>query len=129
MIIALDTNAYVAFIRGEEAIYNNIKKADEIVMPFVVLGELYYGFYNGNKSAKNIQILEEFIKDLDVTIVHSVDQTALIFGEISAELAAIGKPMQQNDVWIAAICKQYNYSLLTLDKGFSNILGLRLLPL
>lgn len=128
-MVCLDTNTYVAFLQGDKKIVDYIKNADEIILPFIVMGELYYGFYRGTKAAENVAILDKFISSTRVNIVNATEQTALIFGEIAAELANIGKLMQQNDIWIAAICKQLNCPLLTYDKGFKNVIGLKLVPI
>ena len=127
--LVLDTNTYVAYLNGDQQIVAYIKAADEIILPFIVLGELHYGFFRGSKAPENIIILQEFLESPRVRIIHSDDNVSLVFGEITAELASIGKPMQQNDIWIAAVCKRHNYSLLTYDQGFKNIIGLKLLPL
>jgi len=40
----------------------------------------------------------------------SCDQhTAKIYGEIKSGLKSIGKPIPENDIWIAATAMQYNY--------------------
>ena len=35
--------------------------------------------------------------------------------------------MQQNDIWIAALCKQHRYALVSNDQGFKNVVGLTLI--
>ncbi len=129
LTLAIDTNTYVAFLNGNKDVVDYVRRADEIIIPFIVLGELYHGFYRGNKAPENIRLLEEFLDSPRVSIAQSDVQSALIFGEIATELADKGKPMQQDDIWIAALCKRNNYSLLTLDQGFKNIIGLKLLPI
>ena len=32
--------------------------------------------------------------------------------------------IQQNDIWIAALCKQHGFALATRDRGFNHVLGL-----
>lgn len=127
--LVLDTNTYVAYLNGDKQIVAYVKAADEINLPFIVIGELHYGFFKGNKAPENIRILQEFLESPRVRIIHSDEDVNIVFGEIAAELSSIGKPMQQNDIWIAAVCKRHNYSLLTYDQGFKNIIGLKLLPL
>lgn len=127
--LVLDTNAYVAYLNGDNKIVAYVQAAEEIILPFIVIGELHYGFFKGSKAPENIKVLQEFQESPRVRIIQSDDDVNLVFGEIATELASIGKPMQQNDIWIAAICKRHNYSLLTYDKGFKNIIGLKLLPL
>ena len=126
--IVIDTNAYVAFLNGNKLCVNYIRSADEIILPSIVLGEIYYGIFRGTKKAENTKNLDGFLASPRVSIMHSDDKTAVSFGEIAAELANAGKPMQQNDIWIAALCKDLGKPLLTYDKGFENIIGLKLLP-
>ena len=96
-------------------------------MPYVVLGELYYGFYNDNKAQANLRKLHAFLQSPRVQVLNQTDNTARIYGQISAELAKSGKPMQTNDVWIAALCQEFGYALATHDQGFQNILGIELI--
>ena len=70
------------------------------------------------------QFREKFLNIDRLELLHITAETARIFGEIAAQLAGKGKPIQQNDIWIAALCKQYGYALLSTDKGFGHITGL-----
>jgi predicted nucleic acid-binding protein len=56
--------------------------------------------------------------------VYSDADTTRRYGEIAAELRRAGRPIQQNDIWIAALCKQHGYILATRDTDFSTIIGL-----
>ncbi len=127
--IVLNTNAYVAFIKGEKWVQANITSAPVIYMPFVVLGELHYGFYNGTKAQENLRVLADFLSTPRVKVLQPTENTPRLFGEVSAELAQKGKPMQTNDIWIAALCKEANYTLLTADKGFNNIAGIKIISM
>lgn len=53
--------------------------------------------------------------------------TAKLYGEIATQLRRMGRSIQQNDIWIAALSKQYDYRLVTNDAGFDNILGLQII--
>jgi len=123
--IALDTNAYVAFMNGDKVVGQYLKSATSIFLPYVVMAELYYGFFRGSKPQENLTRLASFMNSPRVDLLTLTDQTMKIYGEIAAELAEKGKPTQQNDIWIAALCKQHDYSLITNDGGFQNITGLQ----
>jgi len=125
--IALDTNAYSALAGGSEKVAKLVRKAISIGVPITVLGELYFGITDGKNTADNTEHLEKFLNTQRVQILHIDEETARIFGEIATELKRAGKPIQQNDIWIAALCKQHSYSLVSNDRGFSNIIGLGLL--
>jgi hypothetical protein len=44
-----------------------------------VLGEIYYGIFDGQKAAENIKILQSFISVDRINILHINDKTAVIF--------------------------------------------------
>ena len=125
--IALDTNAYRALDDGEPEVANYLRSTLKVGLPIIVLGEIYHGIFLGSRQEENNTKLNKFISLSRVEILHVNKSTTKLFGEIAAELKRIGKPMQQNDLWIAALCKQYDYALLSADKGFSNITGLELI--
>lgn len=125
--LALDTNAYRALSDGNKKLSNVTRSTAQIGLPSIVLGELYFRIYLGNKSEQNLANLNRFLNSPRVEQLHIDHTTSRLFGEIAAELRRAGKPIQQNDMWIAALCKQYNYALATNDAGFNAIVGLELI--
>lgn len=125
--LALDTNAYRALDDGVASAAAKFRGANLIGMPIIVLGELYHSIERGSRRERNMSILRNFLANPRVEILHINEGTAKIFGEISTELANMGRPIQQNDVWIAALAKQYDFPLLTADKGFDCIIGLEVI--
>jgi predicted nucleic acid-binding protein len=124
--LALDTNAYTAFGRGNKTLYTLIASVIHIGLPITVLGEIQFGILNGSQGETNSVLLERFLSNTRVEILDINDTTAKLYGEIATELRRSGRPIQQNDIWMAALCKQYGYRLATKDTGFSNITGLEL---
>lgn len=122
--IALDTSAYTLLGKGNTRVADLVSNATYLGLPLPVLGEIYFGIYGGLLEHKNKTALSRFLNNDRVTLLQINESTAKIFGEIAAELRTAGKPIQQNDIWIAALCKQHGYSLLTADKGFKHIIGL-----
>lgn len=125
--IALDTNAYRALFDGNAKLAHHIRTATEVGVPVTVLGELFFGIFDGAKSTENSARLRKFLGGNRVQILQINEDTARNFGEIAAELKALGKPIQQNDIWIAALCKQHGFALATSDKGFDFIKGLEVI--
>ncbi len=123
-LIALDTNAYSALQKGNKVVAELCISATEIGLPITVLGELYYGIFDGSNGPENNANLRKFLSTGRVTVLQINELTASVFGEISTELKKNGRPMQQNDIWIAALCKQYGFSLISNDHAFSNVVGL-----
>jgi predicted nucleic acid-binding protein len=122
--IALDTNAYRALDDGHPVVAKLVQQTVDIGLPIIVLGELYFGFENGRRKEANVQNLQKFLDNTRVQILQLTPETTRIFGEIATELERLGKRIQQDDIWIAALAKQYGYTLVTADKGFEHIVGL-----
>ena len=51
------------------------------------------------------------------------------YAEIRLALKQKGRPIPENDMWIAAICRAHEVPLLTFDKHFAEIPDLRLVTL
>jgi predicted nucleic acid-binding protein len=126
--LALDTNAYVALHAGSApGLVDAVRTATQLALPIVVLGELRFGFLNGTRASENEAALERFLALPRVDVLLIDDATTNHFGEIATVLRRAGTPIQQNDVWIAALCKQHGYVLATGDRGLAGVLGLRIL--
>lgn len=125
--LALDTNAYTALGRGDTIIAEYVAKTARIGLPITVLGEIYFGALNGTRAADNISLINRFLKNPRVEILGIDKTTTKLFGEIATELRRLGRPIQQNDIWIAAICKQSGFVLATNDRGYHTITGLEVL--
>ena len=125
MKVLLDTNAYTYFKGGDAAIFAELAQSQTIYLPVVVIGELYVGFRNGSKLKENKEQLERFLEQSMVETINITLDTALIFSEIRHYLQKKGKPISINDVWIAASVIETGSLLITYDKDFLHIPGLR----
>lgn len=125
--LALDTSAYRALDDGNAKLNSLIKTVPQIGLPVIVLGELYYGIFLGGKREKNLSNLNRFLALPRVELLHVDETTTKLFGEIATQLKQSGRPIQQDDMWIAALCKQYGYTLATADKGFDAVTGLEII--
>jgi tRNA(fMet)-specific endonuclease VapC len=123
--IILDTNAYIGFLKGRTDILDTIAEADAVYMSTIVLGELFAGYYGGSKFHRNKRQLDSFLEKTKVRLVHVTYETAEIFGDIKNKLKTAGTPLPLNDIWIAAHAIETGSKLVTLDKHFENIPGVR----
>ena len=64
----LDTNAYVAFKRGDERILKLIQTSESLLLPLVVIGELMFGFHDGHRFERNLRELDELLENPRVSI-------------------------------------------------------------
>lgn len=121
--VVLDTNILIAFIKGEARTHDTLKQFDEILVPSIVLGELYYGAFRSDRLKENLARVDRIAADR-VVLVPDTD-TARVYGELKSALASAGQPIPDNDLWIAAIAIQYDAILYSRDAHFSRIGALR----
>ena len=124
--IILDTNAYTRLLAGDEDVLDMISTADTLYMSIFVLGELYAGFAGGSKEQENREILNHFLLKPTVKILNATSETAEVFGMVKSKLKTAGTPLPVNDLWIAAHAIETGSTIITFDKHFKKISGLRL---
>ncbi len=129
MKLCIDTNIYTALKRGNQEVIDLLEKADEVIIPAIVLGELYAGFNLGNHKKKNLLELYNFLKIPGIYVAEIDDGVAERYGNIIQILKSQGTPIPTNDIWIAATSMENNTKLLSCDKHFNNIPGSMLLTL
>ena len=123
--IAIDTNAYSAFKRGQADLVLVLKHAPQILVCSTVLGELLAGFPAGPREGTNRAELNLFLRSPRVHTVPCGEATADFYALVYAALRRQGKPIPTNDLWIAASCLEHGAALLTLDAHFAQVGGLR----
>ena len=126
MEVVIDTNIYISFVKGEDKSINRLLQYDIIYIPTIVIGELAFGFENSTKKDENLKTLEEFLSQPQIVIIKIDKKIALNYGLIKYDLKTRGKPIPMNDVWIAACATTKHLPLMSLDKHFENVRGLRL---
>lgn len=115
----LDTNIIIALFASDVAVQQHLVDAEEVFVPCIVLGELYYGARKSTRVEANVARLNEFSASTVVLACDSI--TAQHYGDIKNHLRAKGRPLPENDIWIAAIAKQYTLSLVSRDEHFSHV--------
>lgn len=121
MKLALDSNRYVDFCRGEPLVVEAVRRASMIGLPIIVLAELRAGFRGGARSAPNERVLLRFLQSPRVSALVVDDATTQLNADMFVDLRRAGMPVPTNDVWIAAIVVQHGYTLLTRDEHFERI--------
>jgi len=124
--ILVDTNAYVALLRGDADVAEVVGYADRLYLNSVVLGELLSGFAVGNREARNRMELTRFLESPRVAVVPVTAETADSYALVYAGLRRKGQPIPANDLWIAASALEHGLALLSLDAHFAQVDGLRL---
>lgn len=118
----LDTNIIIALFAQEAAVLQQLQQAVGIVLPCIALGELYYGARKSGRVAANVQRIDDLAAQNH--ILNCDLETAQQYGIIREALRAKGKPLPENDMWIAALALQHNLVLVSRDAHFNEIAGL-----
>ena len=121
MRVAVDSNRYTDFCRGDERALDVIRTAEEIWMPLIVLAELRAGFAHGSRRDQNERLLTRFLNADRVTVVSPDEQTTPVYAEIYAGLRRRGRPIPTNDLWIAALVLQHDLVLFDRDNDFDQL--------
>jgi tRNA(fMet)-specific endonuclease VapC len=118
----LDTNAAIALLNGDARIIQAIGDSDQLNIPIISVGELYYGAEN------SAQVAENYAKVRQITAKYKILncdlETAQGYGRFLRQLRLKGRPIPQNDVWIAALALQHGLILMTRDAHFNYVDGL-----
>ena len=123
--VVLDTNAYAALHRGDERVLRALTEAEKVYVPVFVRGELLYGFKRGRHELRNRRALDAFMGKPMVKPLHTTDETADVFAGIKKSLQQKGRPVPDNDLWIAALCMEAGGTIVSFDRHFEWIDGLR----
>ena len=119
----LDTNGLSAVAEGESALEPILRKAAQIAIPVIVLGEYRYGISHSRKRKHYERWLAEYLPTFRILDVD--ERTTLSYSAVRTELKRAGTPIPSNDVWIAALCRQHSLPLLSRDRHFDAVAGIR----
>jgi tRNA(fMet)-specific endonuclease VapC len=115
----LDTNIVIAIFSNDNLVLEPLEMAAEVFVPVIVLGELYYGAQKSTKVESNLARIKEFAESCSVLICDT--ETSRQYGEIKNLLRDRGRPIPENDIWIAAVAKQHELTLVSRDDHFKEI--------
>jgi tRNA(fMet)-specific endonuclease VapC len=118
----LDTNGLSALAEGELRIEPILRKATQIAVPVIVLGEYRYGIQQSRERQRYEHWLVEYLPKFRVLILD--EQTTSSYAAVRGELKRAGTPIPSNDVWIAALCRQHSLPVLSRDRHFDLVPGL-----
>ncbi len=122
---AVDTNAVIAYRAGVSEACRLIKEAEAILVPAPVLGELLYGALNSQRIRENQEAVHQFLRY--ALFVPCDENIAARYASVRHRLRKIGRPIPENDIWIAAACLEFDVPLLTRDVHFESVEGLRVM--
>lgn len=125
--IALDTNIVIDIFNNKRNIIDALNGYQTIYLPVTVCGELLFGAKNSARSQENEQKCIDFINSCHLLNIHEL--IAQEYAATRKKLKNKGKPIPENDIWIAATCIVNNIPLATYDSDFNHVDDLVLINL
>jgi predicted nucleic acid-binding protein len=122
--LVFDTSAYSWLRRGRDEVLDFVARAEVVILPVTVLGELEAAYRSGTKTRENQMMLQEFLAEPFVTLWPTTESVAAHYGELIADLKEKGTPIPSNDAWIAAATLACGGHLLTFDRHYRDLKGL-----
>ena len=119
----LDTNAVSAWCDDDTALLAVLPTDRPLFIPVIVLGEYRFGI----KVTRDRRVREAWLDDVEsaVTVLDVSSETARYFADVREELRKARKPIPENDLWIAALARQYRLPVITRDAHFDHVPDLR----
>lgn len=118
----LDTNIIIALFADEVAVAERVEALPQVFVPVIAVGELLYGAAKSARSLENERRVLDFSQS--VSLLDVSRSTAQAYASIKNSLRRKGRPIPENDIWIAAIAKEHGLTVVTRDPHFAEVDGL-----
>lgn len=118
----LDTNIVIAWFAGEPAVRLHVELNADLFLPCVVVGELYFGARASGRREANLRRIDDLVQESEVLPCDA--QTARRYGDVKNDLREKGRPIPENDVWIATLALQHGLTLVSRDGHFDAVSAL-----
>ena len=119
----LDTNAVSALLVGDRGLAEILEPVPRHHLPVVVIGEYRFGLARSRHRHRLTSLLDDLIRESRVLLID--ETTAGAYASVREELRQLGRPIPENDVWIAALARQHEEPVVSLDQHFDHVPGLR----
>ena len=119
----LDTNALSALADGDVGAAQEMALATQVAIPVIVLGEYRFGIARSRRKREYEIWLADFVAASRVLDVD--EETANWYAILRTQLEGAGTPLPSHDTWIAALAQQHTLPILSRDRHFDLIKGLR----
>ena len=123
--LMLDTNAVTAIIKDRAKTLSAILNERPSCISVITEAELRFSLARRAVNTELRRIVENYLSTVD--IVPWTSASAQRYGLLRAELDALGKPLASMDLLIASQAMAEDCTLVSADRAFTQVPGLRLL--
>ncbi len=127
----LDTMSFSAFMEGDATFDKHrarLRDEDEVYTSVVTVGEVVYGLERLPQSKRRTRLereLEIAVESMD-GVLDVTSHIARRWGVLKRELERKGTPVgDDNDLWIAAVALVHSMTLVSSQKSFRYVKGLK----
>ena len=126
MAVLIDTSVFMAVEHDRRRLADLIEPETRYALSVVTAAELLHGVHrdSGSTAQRRAAFVEGLLASFGVIPVDLAVGRA--YARASAELAALGRPVDGNDLWVAATALAHGFEVLALGGDFEGIPGLRL---
>lgn len=124
-VLLLDTNAVSALVKGQADSLSKTLKQRPFCVSVITEAELRFGLARRPVNADLRSIIENLLLAIDIRPWNSA--SAARYGHLRAELEALGKPLSPIDLLIATRALAEDCTLVSADRAFAYVPGLRIL--
>jgi tRNA(fMet)-specific endonuclease VapC len=115
----LDTNVAIAILEKELDLERYRGSEVEAFLTSTVAGELFFGAEKSRRVDDNVARVRALT--LRCPVLPCDLETARHYGAIKQHLFRKGRPIPENDIWIAASARQHELILATRDGHFEEV--------
>jgi tRNA(fMet)-specific endonuclease VapC len=120
----LDTNVITKMLDKDPGAISMVEKIENLYTSIIVVGELYFAAANSSRREANFKIFREVFSYVEIIPID--DMVCMSYAEIKFDLKKKGRPIPDNDIWIAACAHARGFSVATFDSHFSEIAQIEL---
>ena len=117
----LDTNGVSAFFDGLPEVVQSVADEPRVLLPVIVIGEYRYGLLSSRERVEREARFEGFCRACRLLSID--EETAGYYAAVRHRLRLAGRPIPENDIWIAALCLQHRQKILSNDRHFDAVQG------
>ena len=120
----LDTNTVSSLLAGGHDRLNAILQSlARHHLPLAVIAEYQYGLLALERPRRLQSLLRRL--EAESAILYPDRATADHYAAIRHELKLRGRPIPENDLWIAALARQHSLEIVSRDSHFDHVEGIR----
>lgn len=116
--LVVDTNVLIRILDRSYAPPSEFAEYDELLIPSVVIGEYRAGLMMLRHGRRMMDKLQSYLRKLSVRVVPVGERTAEMYAKVYQALREQGRPIPQNDMWIAASALEHGADIATHDDHF-----------